>query len=184
VLVELEVGAVQEQVVETDARQVTPGEGVELVLHLLADPRHRRLGQRRFVAEHLFQGGFDVTVRQPAHPGRDDQGLEGVGAGHPHPEQLRAELLVGAAELGPLELHRAHGGLDRGGRLPTVAVTGGTLLGPRLVAPATQEGVDLGFDGLLHEQADGEPADVLQDAGQVLVGCEQLVYLCAEALGG
>lgn len=88
VLVELEVGAVQEQVIETVARQVTPSEGVELVFDLLADPRHRRLGQRRFVAEHLFQGGFDVTVRQPAHPGRDDQGLEGVGAGHPHLEQL------------------------------------------------------------------------------------------------
>jgi hypothetical protein len=46
------------------------------------------------------------------------------------------------------------------------------------MAAATQERVDLGLDGLLHDEPDGESSDVLQDRCEVAVGAEQRVNLC------
>jgi hypothetical protein len=56
VLVELEVGPVQEQGIEPDLRQIAGRERGELAFDLLADPRHGRLGERSLLAEGLFQG--------------------------------------------------------------------------------------------------------------------------------
>lgn len=69
-------------------------------------------------------------------------------------------------------------------RLPAVARAGWGILAAPLVSSSAQEGVDLCIDGLLHEQADSETADVLEDARQVLVGGERFVDLCADARCG
>ena len=77
--------------------------------------------ERRLLAEHLPKRGLDVAVRQSPHPGRNDERFEGVGARDAETEQLRAELLVGVAQLRPVELDRPHRRLHRHGRLPAVA---------------------------------------------------------------
>jgi hypothetical protein len=86
VLVEPEVRAVEEHVVEAEPRQVTGRELAELVLYLLADAADGRLRQRRFVTEHFSERRFDVTVRQSAHPRGDDERLEGVRPCHAETE--------------------------------------------------------------------------------------------------
>ena len=88
VLVEPEVRAVQEQVIDAELGEILHTELGELVFYLLADPRHGRSRERRLVTEHLAKRRFDVAVRQPSHAGRDDESLEGVGARDAEAEQL------------------------------------------------------------------------------------------------
>ena len=57
----------------------------------------------------------------------------------PGAEQPRAERLVGAAQLGPLQLDRAHRGLDRRRRLLAVAAAGPVAVVAALVAGPAQE---------------------------------------------
>jgi hypothetical protein len=105
--VHLEVAAIQEQVVQPHHAQIAVPPRLELLADPLADAADRRLRQRRLRPEHLGQGGLDVPVRQAPHPARDDQRLQRVGAGHASAEQPGAERLVGAAQLGALQLDRA-----------------------------------------------------------------------------
>ncbi|WUE07822.1 hypothetical protein OHA25_03290 [Nonomuraea sp. NBC_00507] len=51
-----------------------------------------------------------------------------------------------------------------------------------LVAGAAEEGVDLGFDGGLDDQAGAEPGDVLDDLDQVTIGGEQGIDLGTDGL--
>jgi hypothetical protein len=51
-----------------------------------------------------------------------------------------------------------------------------------LIGRPAQERVDLGLDRLLHEEADGDATDLLEDGRKVLLGAEQRVDLCADAL--
>jgi hypothetical protein len=88
VLVEPEVRSVQEQIIDAELGEVLHAEGGELVFYLLADPRHGRSRERRFVAEHLAKSRFDIAVRKSPHPGRDDEGLEGVCPRHAETEQM------------------------------------------------------------------------------------------------
>jgi hypothetical protein len=183
--VHLEVRGVQEQVVQGDLVESARAPGGELVADGLADPADGGAGQRGLGAEHLGQGRFDVAVRQPAHPTRDDQGLERVGPGHAGAEERRAEPFVGGAELGAPQLDRAHGGLDRSRGLVAVARAGGAVLVPALVAGSGQEGVHFGLDGALHHQAHRQPSHLLEDLGQGSVDRgEQLVDVHADGVNG
>ena len=109
-----------------------------------------------------------------------------VRARHALAEQAGAERLVGAAQLGALELDRPHGRLDGGGRLPAVAAAGSVpcVLVVTLVAAAAEELGHQGLDRSLHDQADAQAGDVLEHGRQVTLRREQLVDLGAEALGG
>jgi hypothetical protein len=141
----------------------------ELFFYLLADPRHGRSRERRLVAEHLAKRGLDVAVGQPPHPGRDNEGLEGVRARDAEAEQLRTKLLVGVAQLRPAELDRSHRRLHGDGRLPAVARSGRGVFVSSFIGPPAQERVDLGLDRLLHEEADSETTDLLEHGREVLV---------------
>ena len=180
--VHLEVGGVQVQVVEAHVGQGTGLPGLELVVNGGADATHRRLGQGGLGPKHLGQGGLDVTVGQAPHPPGDDQGLQGVRAGHAHPEQPGAEHFVGVTQLGPGQLDGSHGGLHRGRRLPAVAGSGRAVFSSTLVGGSAQGLGHLGLQGRLHHQAHAQAGHVLQDRGQVTLRCEQLIYLGADAL--
>jgi hypothetical protein len=182
--VHLEVRGVQEQVVQPQPGQVAGAPSLELVFDPLADAAHRGAAQRRFGTEHLGQGGLDVAVGQAPHPARDHQRLQGVGAGHASAEQPRAERLVGAAQLGALQLHGTHRGLHRRRWLPAVAGAGPVLIGAALVAGPPQERIDLCLQGGLQQQPHAQAGDVLQDLSKGLVGREQLVDLGTGAFGG
>src|SRR5690606_1489042 len=188
-----EVRGVQEQVVQLDAGKVAPAPGVVLGDDGLADGRDRGLGQRGFGAECIGQRAFDVAHGQAAHEGGDNQGFQGVGAGDADAEQAGGELLGGAAQFGAGDGGRPAGGLA-GGRAVPVAVTGphrallvaavGGDGSGALVAGAAEEGVHLGFDGGLDDQAGAEPGDVLDDLDQVTTFGEQGVDLGADGLNG
>lgn len=102
-LVHLEVRIVDEQVVQLHLVQTPAAPGVELVPDGLADPRHGRLGQRRLRPERVSQGSLHITHGQAAHEPGDHQGLQRVGLGHAGVEQPGHELLVGAAQLRPIQ---------------------------------------------------------------------------------
>ena len=177
-----EVAAVEEQVLEGDVGQVALLPEVELVLDRLADPAHRRLRQRGLRAQGLGQGGLDVSHRQAPDEAGDDQGLQGVGAAHAHPQQPGGEGLVGAPQLRALDGDGPGRGLD-GRRAVAVAATGTNAFAVGVALPA-QELCDLGFDRGLDEEAHAEAPDLLQDVGQVTVGGEQVVDVGADALQG
>jgi hypothetical protein len=150
--VELEVAAVEEQVVEVDRREVPGPPGLELLLDGLTDPRDGRLRQRRLRAEGLGQGGFDVTNRQAPDEAGDDEGLQGVGPGNAHPEESGDEGLVGAPELRALEGDRARCRLDRGRAVAVAAALPGPLAAD--VALPAQELGHLGLEGGLDQETD------------------------------
>jgi hypothetical protein len=178
--VHLEVGAVQVQVLQVHVAEGPVLPGVELALDRLADPRDGRLGQGRLAAEGLGQGGFDVPDRQAPHEPGDDQALQRVGAGHADAEQPGGERLVRAAQLRPVDGHRAGGGLDRRRAVPVPAPgTGPLTVG---VALPTEELGHLGLHRGLHQQTHPEAGHLLQHVNQVTVGSEQLVDLSADAL--
>jgi len=83
----------------------TPVDAVHDRPPVAASEATSRLRQRRFRAEHVGEGGLDVSVGQATHPARDDQRLQRVGAGDAGAEQPAAARLVGAAQLraGPFE---------------------------------------------------------------------------------
>src|SRR2546423_564759 len=83
--------AVHEQVVELEVVEPALVPGGELVAETFADPAHRRLAHRRVTPERLGEHGFDVAIRQTAHPACDYQALERVRARHSRAEQLRGE---------------------------------------------------------------------------------------------
>jgi hypothetical protein len=74
-----EVGAVQEQVVQLHAAEVTGGEGVELLLDRLADPAHRRLAQGRLGPKRLGQRRLHISHRQATDETGQHEGFQGVG---------------------------------------------------------------------------------------------------------
>ena len=173
---------VEEQVVEGDPRQVPGPPGLELVLDRLADPAHRRLGQRRLGTEGLGQGRLHVADREPADEAGDDEGLQGVGPAHTHAEQPGGELLVGPPELRSVERDRAGGGLDRRRAVAVAAASVGSLTSD--VAVPAQELGDLGLEGRLHQQADAQLGYLFEDLAEVAIGGEQLVDVGADALDG
>jgi hypothetical protein len=130
----------------------------------------------------LSQGGLDVPVRQATHPAGDHQRLQRVSPGHPGAEQPRTERLVGAAQLGALQLHRPHRRLDRHRRLVAVAAARSVGVAATLVPRPAQQLLDLDLQGGLEHQPHAEPGDVLKDQGKVTIGAEQLVDLGADAL--
>ncbi|WP_307832763.1 hypothetical protein [Planomonospora sp. ID91781] len=70
---------------------------------------------------------------------------------------------------------------------PEVAGPHGCLLADRcgaLVAGAAEEGVDLGFDGGLDDQAGAQAGDVFEDLDEVAAVGEQGVDFGADGLGG
>jgi len=69
-----------------------------------------------------LQKGLDIPVRQPAHQGPDDEGLELFGPGHPDPEQLIAERRVRVTKLRGAQLDRPEGGLDGARRPEAVSI--------------------------------------------------------------
>ena len=179
-----EEAGVQEQVVEGDLIEAALCPGLVVVLDLLADRRHGGLGDRGLVAERLGEGGLHVAHRQSAHERGDHQRLQRIGLGHVAAEQARRERLGGTAQLGPGQLDRPGGRLDR--HLPvSVARAGPRILAGRgpLVAVPAEELSNLGFEGGLHQQLRAEPGDILQDLGKLLVLSEQLVDVAADALG-
>src|SRR5690606_25115516 len=192
-VVHLEVGGVQEQVVQRHRAQVTAAPGFVLRHDGLADGRASRFGQGGFGAERGGECAFDVTHAQAAHERGDDQGLQGVGAGDAGAEQAGGELLGGAAQFGAGDGDRPGGGFD-GGRAVPVAVAGpyrGLLLaavgcdgGGALVASPAEERVHLGFDGGLDDQAGAEPGDVFENLDEITIGGEQGVDLGADGLNG
>jgi hypothetical protein len=182
--VHLEVAGIKEQVVQPHPGQVAGAPGGELLTDRRADPAHRRLRQRGLGTQDLSQGGLDVPVRQTTHPAGDHQRLQGVGPGHPGAEQPRAERLVGAAQLGTLQLDRAHRRLDTRRWLPAVAASCGAVHVAALVAGPAEERVDLGLEGGLHHQPHAQPGNVLQDRREVTTGAEQLIDLGAQPVGG
>jgi hypothetical protein len=141
-------------------------------------------GQRRLGPEDLGQAGFDVPVRQAPHPARDDQSLQGVGEGDAPAEQGRGETLLGAPQLGALQLHGAHVGAHRRRGLPAVAGTGRAVLVAALVAAPGQQGGHLRLHRGLHDQADAETGDLLEHRGEGAVAPEQLIDLGPDALDG
>ena len=180
--VHLEMAGVQEQIIQPHPRQVSGPPGGELRTDRRADPADGRLRQRGLRTQDLSQGGLDVPVRQATHPPRDHQRLQRIGPGHPGPEQPRTERLVGAAQLGPLQLDRAHRRLDRHRRLVTVAAPRSVGVAATLVPGPAQELRDLGLQGGLEHQPHAEPGDLLKDRREVTVGAEQLMDLGADAL--
>jgi hypothetical protein len=179
-----EEGGVREQVIQRDAVQAPFRPGLVFVLDLLADRRHRGLGDRRLVTRGLGQRGLDVADRQAAHERGDHQRLQRGGLGDVAAEQAGRERLGGAAQLGPGQLHRPRGRLDR--HLPV------SVAGPRagiragrspLVAIAAEKLSDLGFQRGLHQQLRAEPGDIFQDLRQRLARGEQLVDVAADAVG-
>jgi hypothetical protein len=95
-----------------------------------------------------------------------------------------AESGLGTAELRSLELDRSERGLDRPRRLKAVSVSLGAVFFSALVAVS----VELDADELLHDALEGEPegqaCDLLNHIREVNVPLEQVVDLCADALGG
>jgi hypothetical protein len=91
---------------------------------------------------------------------------------------------VGTPELRPLELDRSERGLDRPRRLKAVSVSLGAVFFSALVAVS----VELNTDELLHDALEGEPereaCDLLDHIREVNVPLEEVVDLCADALGG
>lgn len=73
--------AVDEHVVQLDVGQVARAPRLELVLDLLADAAHHRLGHGRVRAQRLAQRRFDVAIGQRTDPPGDHQALGRVGAG-------------------------------------------------------------------------------------------------------
>jgi hypothetical protein len=105
-----------------------------------------------------------------------------VGPGHPGAEQPRTERLVGAAQLGPLQLDRAHRRLYRHRRLVAVAAARPVGAAATLVPGPAQELLDLGLQGGREHQPHAEPGNLFKDRRKVTVGAEQLVDLGAQAL--
>jgi hypothetical protein len=99
-------------------------------------------------------------------------------------EELVAKGGVGTSELRALELDRAKRCLDRPRRLKTVSISLRGVFIPALVAVS----VELDADEFLHNALQGEPerkaCDLLNHLRQVDVSLEQVVDLCADALGG
>jgi hypothetical protein len=91
------VRRIQEQVVQRQIIEAAFPPPRELVLDLLAHPRHRRLRQRRLGAERVGEGGLDIPHRQAAHEPGDHPRLQRVRLGDPDAEQPRGERLGGAA---------------------------------------------------------------------------------------
>ena len=180
--VHLEVAGVQEQIIQPHPGQIPGPPDGELLTDRRADPADGRLRQRGFGTQDLSEGGLDVPVRQATHPAGDHQRLQRVGPGHPGAEQPRAERLVGTAQLGPLQLDRAHRRLHRHRRLVAVAAARPVGAAAALVPGPAQELLDLGLQGGLEHQPHAESGDVLKEQGEVAVGAEQLVDLGADAL--
>ena len=91
--VHLEHRGVQEQVVQHHPVQRPGPPGFELAADRLADPRHRRLRQRRLRAEGVGEGVLHVPDRQAADEPGDHQRLQRIRLGDRRPEQLRRERL-------------------------------------------------------------------------------------------
>jgi hypothetical protein len=178
--VHAKVGAVQEQVLQLDPRQVAGLPGVELVLDRLADAADGRLRQRRLRPQRLRQRRLDVAHRQAAHEPRQHQRLQRIGARHALAQQPGRERLGGTAQLWALQHHRPSGGLHREFGV-AVAIPDAVTIAT-LVAVAAEELADLGFHGGLHDQPHAQPGDLLQDLSKGLLGGEQLVDLGADAL--
>ena len=100
----------------------------------------------------------------------------------PLPKRRDAKELVGASELGTGELDRACGGLDRHRGIAVAGALSGPL--DTDVALPPKELGDLCLEGGLHDQAGSDPADLLEDLGEVALRRKKLVNLGADALGG
>ncbi len=161
----LEVGAVQEQVIELDVGQIPGAEGLELVAQASTDPAGGRLGQGRFGAERLGQQGFDVAVGQAPHPRRDHQRLERLGAHDALAQQARGEPLGRVAQLRALELDRPGGGLDRQLAV-AVALPGPVTAGPGVPAPA-EPARHLVLEDLLENEPGRQAHHLLEHLGDV-----------------
>jgi hypothetical protein len=183
--VHLEVRRIKEQVVQRDVVELAFPPPRELVLDLLAHPRHRRLRQRRLGAERVGEGGLDIPYRQAAYEPSDHQRLQRVRLCDPGAEQPRGERLGGAAQLGPLQGDRPRGGLHRG-RAVAVAASRAGILGARcsLVAGTAEELGYLRLQRGLDDQPSTEASDLLEHVDQVTVTGEQRVDLVADPPGG
>ena len=177
-----EVGAVQVEVLQGDVGQVALLPDVELGLDGLTHPAHRRLRQRGLGAEGVGQGRLDVADGQAADEAGDDQGLQGVGPAHPHPQQPGGEGLVRAPQLRALDGDGPGCGLDRGRAVAVAAARAGTLA-VGVALPAEELG-ELGLQGGLEEQAHADTGHLLQDLAEVAVRGEQVVDVGADALEG
>jgi hypothetical protein len=182
--VHLEERAVQVQVVDADPGQVAALPGVELRSQPLADPADGGPADRRLLAEDLGEHGLDVAVGQAPHPAGDHQRLQRIGPADALPEQAVAQGRVGVAQLGALQLHRPKRGLEGAGLLPAVAVALRRVLAAPLVAAAAKLLTDDLFDHALERQPHRQAGHLLDDAQQLAAGCEQLMDLGADGLGG
>jgi hypothetical protein len=180
--VELEVATVQEQVVELHRREGSLGPGLELDLDGLADPADGRLGQGSLGSERIGQRRLDVAHRQTSDEPGDDERLECVGPADAYAQQTRSELLVGVAQLRPLQGHGPGRGLDRRRAVAVAAALAISI--PAGVTLTAQELGDLGLERGLHQQANSEAGNVFEDVAEVPVGSEQLVDVGADALDG
>jgi hypothetical protein len=88
-IAELQVGRVDERVVQLNVGEVAGAPGGELLLDGPAYPRPRRAGHGHVWAERVAERGLDVAVGQNADPAGDQQALERVGAGDVVAEQPR-----------------------------------------------------------------------------------------------
>ena len=179
-----EEAGVQEQVVQGDAVQAPAGPRLVFVLDCLAHGGDRRLGDRGLVAERVSQGGLHVPDRQAADEGGNHEGLQRIGLGDVRAEQPGGERPGGAAQLGPGQLDRSSGRLDRH---LAVAITeaGPGVFGQRgagIAVPAQELG-DPGFEGSLHQQLRAEPGHLLQDLRQRPVLSEQIIDVAADTVG-
>ena len=182
--VHAEEAGIQEQVVEHHFVQAAAGPGLVLVLDLLADARHRGLGDRGLVTKRIGQGGLDVPDRQAPDEGGDHGGLKGVRLGDVAAEQAGGVRLGGAAQLRPGQGHRPGGGLDRHFPVAVTAAGPGVLgqRGPGIPVTAEELG-DLGLEGGLHQQLRAEPGDILEDLGQRPILGEQIIDVAADTVG-
>ena len=175
-----EVAAVQVQVLQLDPGEIPVLPGVELGLDHLADPADGRLRQGRLRPQRLGQRRLHVADRETTDEPRQHQRLQRVGAADALAQQPRGERLVGATHLGPLQDHRAGGGLDLKLGM-TVAIPGAVTLATH-IAVAAQELGHLSLQRGLHDQPHTQPRDLLQHLAELLLGGEQLIDLGADTL--
>ena len=101
----------------------------------------------------------------------------------PTPSSREAKSLVGIAQLGALQLDGAQGGLDGHRRPVPVAISG--LGGLASLAPiAAQPLGDLGVQGGLHQQANAQAGNLLEDDAELLARGEEVGDLATDVLGG
>ena len=179
----LEHRGVQEQILQLQGVQAPGRPRRELLTDHLADPRDRRLRQRRLGTEGIGEGVLHIADRQPAHEPGDHQRLQRMGLGDTLTEQRTRERLSGAPQLRPRHRDRPRRRLDRR-RAEPVAASRPPIRAPAgtLVAGAAQEHLDLSLHSGLDDQPRPQTRDVLDDLRQLTRPVEQSVDLAADLL--